>query len=316
VEFVAGLAGDICILGAGGKIGPTLTRMARRAVEAAGVDKRVWAVDVAPLPQLADCGVETVVCDLMDPDAVEALPRPANIIYMAGRKFGSAGAEHMTWAINVAVPHIVARTFADSRIVVFSTGCVYPVVDVATGGPTERTPPEPIGEYSMSCLGRERMFDHASHTRGLKVLQFRLNYAVELRYGVLVDVATKVFRGERVDLTTSWANVMWQGDVCERAIRCLALAESPPKILNVTGPGMIGIREVAETFGRLFDKPATFTGADSGRAYLNDASEANALFGPPSVPVDRVIQWIADWIRRGGESLGKPTHFETQDGKY
>jgi len=316
VQFIAGLDGDLCILGAGGKIGPTLTRMACRAVEAAGAGKRIYAVDVAPLPDLADAGAETVACDLLDPAAVKALPRCDNVVYLAGRKFGSSGGEHLTWAINVAAAHNVAHAFADSRVVAFSTGCVYPVVHVETGGATERTPPEPIGEYSMSCLGRERMFDHYSHTCGLRVLQFRLNYAVELRYGVLVDVAAKVNASDPVDVTTGYANVLWQGDVCDRAIRCLALADSPPRLLNVTGPETISIRESAEQFARLLGKEVTFTGEENGLGYLSNAAEANALFGPPSVPVGRIIRWTADWIRRGGESLGKPTHFETQDGRY
>jgi nucleoside-diphosphate-sugar epimerase len=316
IEFMESLDGDVIVLGAGGKIGPTLARMARRAVEASGRAREVYAVDVAPLTMLADVGVRTVQCDLLDPAAVEGLPRAANVIFMAGRKFGSTGGEHLTWAMNCIVPAHVARAFTGSRVVVFSTGCVYPVVDVQTGGATEQTPPEPVGEYSMSCLGRERMFDYYSRTRGGKVLQFRLNYSVELRYGVLVDVATKVFRGEPVDVTTGYANVLWQGDVCSHALRCLPLAESPPRALNVTGPETISIREVAQTFGRLFGKDVAFTGKENGLGYLSNASQATALFGKPTVPVGRIIEWTAHWIQRGGESLGKPTHFETQDGKY
>jgi nucleoside-diphosphate-sugar epimerase len=304
------------VLGAAGKIGPTLARMAKRAIDAAGAAKTVYAVDLAPLPKLAAEGVETIQCDLLDPEAVAALPRAANVVYMAGRKFGSTGAEHLTWAANVVVPYNAARAFADSRMVMFSTGCVYPIVHVSTGGATERTPPAPVGEYAMSCLGRERMFDYVSRTCGQRVLQFRLNYAVELRYGVLVDVARKVFRGEAVDVTTGHANVLWQGDVCERALLCLKLAASPPRALNVTGPETLSIRETAEAFGRLFGKPATFTGEENGMAYLSNAAESMALFGPPSVPPERVIQWTAHWIEIGGEDLGKPTHFETQDGRF
>ena len=316
VELMGSLDGDVMVLGAGGKIGPTLTRMALRAVADAGAKKDVLAVDVAPLPALADAGARTLACDLLDLSAVENLPRCPNVIYMAGRKFGSTGGEHLTWAMNVVVPYHVARTFTDSRIVVFSTGCVYPIVDVADGGATERTPPDPVGEYSMSCLGRERMFDYYSRTGGEKVLQFRLNYSVELRYGVLVDVAGKVFRGEPVDVTTGFANVLWQADVCDRALRCLPLADSPARALNVTGPETFSIREVAHEFGRLFGKDAEIAGEENGRGYLSDAAEANRLFGPPSVTLEQVIRWTAHWIQRGGEELGKPTHFETQDGKY
>ncbi len=316
IELVKSLDGDVMVLGAGGKIGPTLARMAKRAVDAAGAEKQVCAVDLADLPALADAGIRTITCDLLDLAAVEALPRCGNIVYMAGRKFGSTGGEHVTWAMNVVVPYHVARTFTDSRIVVFSTGCVYPIVDVATGGATEQTPPGPVGEYSMSCLGRERMFDYYSRTCGERVLQFRLNYSVELRYGVLVDVAAKVYRGEPVDVTTGFANVLWQGDVCDRALRCLPLADSPPKVLNVTGPETISIREVAHEFARLFGRDVRIAGEENGLGYLSNAAEATALFGEPSVPLERIIEWTAHWIRLGGEDLGKPTHFETQDGRY
>jgi len=316
VSLFGELEGDLLLLGAGGKIGPTLARMARRAADAAGTPRKIVAVDAAPLPQLAAAGLTTRTCDLLDPAAVEALPRCPNVIHLAGRKFGSTGAEHLTWAVNVAVPLHVARTFVGSRIVVFSTGCVYPVMHVDTGGATEQTPPNPVGEYSMSCLGRERMFDYCSHERGLEALQFRLNYAVELRYGVLVDVARKVFAGEPVDVTTGYANVLWQGDVCDRALRSLPLAASPPAVLNVTGPDTLSIREVAEQFGRLFGKPVRFTGQENGMGYLSNAARSIERFGPPSVPADRIIEWTARWIERGGEDLGKPTHFEAQDGKY
>ena len=316
VEFMRPLAGDLMVLGAGGKIGPTLVRMAARAIDAAGTGAKVVAVDRIDLPDLAAEGVETIRCDLLDPAAVDALPKVANIIYMAGRKFGSTGAEHLTWVANVIVPYHVARAFTGSQIAVFSTGCVYPIVAVADGGSTEDTPPGPIGEYAMSCLGRERMFDYFAETAGLKVVLIRLNYAVELRYGVLVDVAQSVHDGRPVDLTTAWANVIWQGDACNQVLLSLEHAASPAAILNVTGPETISIREVAEKFGELFGKQPVFAGQDSGRAFLSDSSRATALFGPPAAPVDRVIQWTAHWIRSGGRLLGKPTHFETQDGKY
>jgi len=210
----------------------------------------------------------------------------------------------------------VARTFTASRVAVFSTGCVYPLMPVASGGATEETPPDPVGEYAMSCLGRERVFDYVSRTAGQRVVHLRLNYAVEPRYGVLVDVAQRVLAGEPVDLSTAHVNVIWQGDACDWALRSLALAASPPAVLNVTGPGVLAIRDLAETFGRLFGKPVQFTGSDSGRAYLSDASQAMARFGPPRVPVERVVRWTADWLRRGGRTLGKPTHFEVQDGRF
>jgi len=315
-EFVGDLDGDVMVLGAGGKVGPTLVRMAQRAVEVAGVRKEIIAVGRRPLDALGGQGVRTLVCDLLDLAAVERLPRARNVVFMAGRKFGSTGDEPATWAANVIVPYHVARTFTESRVAVFSTGCVYPLMDACEGGSTEATPPGPVGEYGMSCLGRERVFDYVSRATGETVVHLRLNYAVEMRYGVLADVATKVWHGEPVDLTTAWANTIWQGDACDWVLRSLALAAGPPKVLNVTGPETVAIRDLAETFGRLFERPVAFTGADSGRAYLSDASAANALFGPPRVPLERVIRWTADWIRRGGRSLDKPTHYQVQDGKF
>ncbi len=316
VQFMADLDGDLMILGAGGKIGPTMALMAKRAVDAAGVAKKIIAVDVVELPHLAAAGIETLTCDMLDIDAVEKLPKVENIIYMVGRKFGSTGSEHMTWAINVIVPYHVARAFTGSRVVAFSTGCVYPVMDLGSGGATEDTPTDPIGEYAQSCLGRERMFDFYAETAGERVVQFRLNYSVELRYGVLCDVANKVFAGEPVDLTTGYANVLWQGDACDQTLRSLALASSPATVLNVTGPETFSIRYAAGEFGKLMGKDVTFTGEENCRGYLSNATKANRLFGNPSVPLGQILKWIAHWTAIGGESSGKPTHFETQDGKY
>jgi dTDP-4-dehydrorhamnose reductase len=316
VEFLRGLDGDLMVLGAGGKVGPTLTRMARRAVVAAGAAKEVFAVGRRPLEALGGEGIRTIQCDLLDLAAVERLPRARNIIFMAGRKFGSTGDEPTTWAHNCLLPYHVARTFTGSRIASFSTGAVYPAVAVASGGATEETPPEPIGEYAMSCLGRERLFDYFSRTAGERVVHLRLNYAVELRYGVPVDIATKVWNGEPIDLAVGYANVIWQGDSCDHAIRSLAVASSPASVLNITGPGMISIRQTAETFGRIFGRKPVLTGRETDQACLSSAARSHALFGPPAVPVERMIQWIAHWVRAGGRNLGKPTHFEVRDGKF
>lgn len=316
VEFMRNLDGDIMILGAGGKIGPSLVRKALRAIEAAEVKKDVIAVDLAPLPELEALGAKTIACDMLNLAEVEALPKVENIIYMVGRKFGSTGSEHLTWAINVVVAHHAARTFIDSRIVAFSTGCVYPVMDIYSGGATEETPVAPVGEYAMSCLGRERMFDVFSQSAGQKVLQLRLNYALELRYGVLVDVASKVFKGEAVDVTTGFANGIWQGDACDQVLRCLDHATSPASIMNITGPETFSIRQVAGEFGRYFDKEVVIVGEENGKGYLNNATKANTIFGNPEIPLGLVIQWIAHWVKTGGENSGKETHFETQDGKY
>lgn len=310
------LEGDLLILGAGGKIGPTLAKMAKRAVDAAEVSKCIFAVATKPLPQLEQEGIETIACNLLDPDAVACLPHVENVLFLVGRKFGSTGSEPLTWAVNVVAPYHVARSFSNSRIVVFSTGCVYPVMEGATGGATEQTRPAPVGEYAMSCLGRERMFDYLNHTTGLRVVHFRLNYAVELRYGVLVDVAVRVFAGQPIDVTTGFANVIWQGDVCSRALRSLELAASPAKVLNVTGKETLMIRQVAQRFGDLFGRSPIFVGQENGRGYLSNATEACRLFGEPSVSTERMIAWIAHWVSSGGENLHKPTHFETQNGEY
>ncbi|HOF89353.1 MAG TPA: NAD-dependent epimerase/dehydratase family protein [Armatimonadota bacterium] len=310
------LDGDIMILGAGGKVGPTIARMAKRAIDAAGVRKRVVAVDLFPMPALEAMGIETITCDMMDLDAVAALPKVENVVYMIGRKFGSTGQEHLTWATNVIVPYHVARAFTTSRIAAFSTGCVYPLVHVSTGGCTEDVPADPVGEYAQSCLGRERMFDYFAAEQGEKVVHIRLNYAVELRYGVLYDIASRVWAGEPVDITTGYANVIWQGDCSNQVLQSFALASAPAAILNITGPEIISIQETAETFARLMGKSVTFTGETNGIGYLNNSARATALFGAPAVSVPQVIEWIAAWIMRGGESLGKATHFETQNGKY
>lgn len=316
VEYFKGLAGDIMIIGAGGKIGPTMAMMARRAADQAGVRKEVYAVDAQPLKVLEGKGIETLQCDLLDRKAVDRLPRAENIVYMAGRKFGSSGSEWLTWAINVMVPHNVAEVYINSRMAVFSTGCVYPVVDVNTGGSVETDATCPIGEYAMSCLGRERVFDYYAAEKGTKVVQIRLNYALELRYGVLVDIATKVYNDEPVDVTTGLVNGIWQGDCCDQALRSFDYAASPSSILNITGPEILSVRWIAGRFGQLFGKQVRIAGQENSRAFLSNASLANSLFGNPSAPVGKIIEWIAGWIQRGGENLGKPTHFETQDGKY
>jgi dTDP-4-dehydrorhamnose reductase len=316
VESVKAYNGDIMILGAGGKVGPTMALTAKRAMDAANVKKQVIAVDVMPMPSLEKQGIKTIVCNMLDLDAVKSLPKIENIIYMAGRKFGSTGTEWITWAVNVMVPHNVAQVFTESKIAVFSTGCVYPVMPLGSGGSVETDKADPVGEYAQSCLGRERMFDYYAAEKGERVVQIRLNYAVELRYGVLVDVATKVYNGEPVDLTTGYINGIWQGDVCNQTIQSLEYASSPSSILNITGPETVSVRWAASEFGRLFGKTPVFAGTENGRGYLNNAAKANSLFGNPAVPVGTMIRWIAHWIKNGGENIGKPTHFETQDGKY
>lgn len=316
ISYIRQLSGDIAVLGAGGKVGPSMVMMAKRAIDEAGVKKRLIAVDVLPLEQLAQQGVETIQCDLLDLQAVKDLPKVENVIFMAGRKFGSTGTEWLTWAVNVMIPHYVADVFRDSRTAVFSTGCVYPPVHVYSGGSVETDSPDPIGEYSVSCLGRERMFDYYAAQKGAQVVQIRLNYALELRYGVLVDIATKVYNGEDVDVTTGFFNGIWQGDVCDQVLRCMHLASSPSAILNITGPEMVSVRWAATRFGEIFGKTPSFVGEENGKGYLSNAAKANSLFGNPRVPIGTIIDWIANWIEIGGANIAKPTHFEIQDGKY
>ncbi len=316
IESMRTLDGDILILGAGGKVGPTIARMAQRAIKAAGVKKEVFAVDLFPMPALEADGIRTITCDMLDLDAVARLPKVENVVFMIGRKFGSTGQEHLTWAINVIAPYHAARAFTGSRLAVFSTGCVYPLLHVDTGGATEEMTAEPVGEYAQSCLGRERMFDYYAETQGEKVVHIRLNYAIDLRYGVLYDIASKVWAGQPVDVTTGYVNIIWQGDASSQALQSFSLASSPSAILNVTGPDILSVRELAQQMAALMGKTAHFTGTENGIAYLNNAARATQRFGPPSVSTEQLVQWVSHWVMQGGENLGKPTHFETQNGKY
>lgn len=316
VDFMRTLEGDIMILGAAGKVGPSMALTARHAIQAAGVTKDVIAVARRPIPELADTGITMLTCDLMDLAAVERLPQAENIVFMAGRKFGSTGAESLTWATNVIVPYHVARTFPHARIAAFSTGCVYPLMHVSTGGATEAVRPEPIGEYAQSCLGRERMFDYFADTAGEKVVHIRLNYAIDLRYGVLYDIASNIWADKPVDVTTGYVNVIWQGDACDQVLRSFPLASTPACALNITGPEILSVRELAQQLGELMGKTVRFTGEENGIGYLNNAAYATQLFGPPSISVRQMVAWTAHWVMNGGESLGKPTKFEAQNGKY
>jgi len=320
VRLFAGLEGDVAVLGVGGKMGPTLARMACRAIAESGRPRTVYGVarfsQPGLRPSLEEAGVQTLPCDLLDREAVQSLPDVPNVIFMAGMKFGSTGAEAMTWAMNTYVPALVAEKYRSARIVVFSTGNVYPLMPVAQGGATEQTPVAPIGEYAQSALGRERIFEYFSRQFGAKIAIFRLNYAVELRYGILLDVAQKIAAGIPVDLTMGNANVIWQGDANAVALRCLALAQSPPITLNVTGPETLSIRQVALRLGDLMGKDPILEGCESETALLSNAAQAHALFGYPKVPPDHVIQWVAHWVMIGGPTLNKPTHYEIRDGRF
>ncbi|HUG10345.1 MAG TPA: epimerase [Opitutaceae bacterium] len=321
IETVGMLDGEFSVLGVGGKMGTTTAAMLRRALDAAG-RKEVVVTGVsrfsrpAARAELEALGVRTLSCDLADAAQVAALPATANVLYLAGQKFGTDSAPGLTWIQNTVVPAIVADRFRDSRIVVFSTGCVYPFVATDGPGANESEPVALLGEYASTCVGRERVFSHFAALHRTRQLMYRLNYAVELRYGVLVDLAQKVMNGEPVDVTMGWFNCIWQGDACARAIQCLAHTANPPRILNITGPEKLSIRALAEEFGRRFRREPVLTGAEAPTAWLSDASESVRLFGPPTVGVPQMMDMITDYLRAGGQLLGKPTHFETRSGKF
>ncbi len=319
VAFARTLDDDVLVLGTGGKIGPSLARRVRRALDAAGASRRVLGVDRFSEGDLASTlkrdGIEPISCDLLDPAQVARLPRVGNVLFLAGRKFGSTDRPDLTWMHNVVVPSIVAPQFAESRIVVFSSGNVYPLVSPGAPGCTEATPFAPVGEYAQTCVGRERVFEHASRERGTRCLLFRLFYAVDLRYGTLVDVARRVHAGEPVSLAASHVNAIWQGDASSYAFRARGLCESPARPLVATGPESISVREAAKAFGRRFGKPVRFAGRP-GAGVLGDASLCVSLLGPPEVPLAHLLDWVAAWVAEGGRSLGKPTHFEATDGRF
>ncbi len=319
-ELMRRLEGDIAILGIAGKMGVSLGLAAVNAIREAGVKKTVYGVsrfsDASAVQALERAGIVPLRCDLLDRAAVATLPRVPNVVFMAGRKFGTTGEEDLTWAMNTVVPAQVCEHFAASRIVAFSTGCVYPLVPLGTAGCTEEVPPNPVGEYGQSCLGRERTFGYFSHARGTPVCLLRLNYALDLRYGVLHDIAQAIWDGRPVDRTVGWFNALWQGDANNQALLALTCCASPAAALNLTGPETISVTTVANTLGRLLGKPVTFSGETGPVAYLNNASRAHRLFGYPRVAFDTVVRWTAEWVKAGGRSLGKPTHFEVSSGTF
>jgi hypothetical protein len=320
VTMCSDLEGDIMFLGVGGKIGPSLARMALRACEKAKVKKRIYGVSLFESDlqrrQMEGLGIETFHGDLLDMNFIQSLPKARNVFFLAGMKFGSEENIALTWAVNSYLPALVAEHFKESRIVAFSTGCVYPLVALESGGSQETDPPTPVGEYAQSCLGRERMFEYGSKKHQTKVCLIRLNYAVELRYGVLLDIASRVKNREAIDLSMGYFNVIWQGDVNDMVLRSLDLCESPAKVLNLTGEEILSVRDVALEFGKLLHVPPVFLGVEAPTALLNNAGQAFQLFGAPKVKTHQLITWIADWISEGGETLGKPTRYEVRDGKY
>jgi nucleoside-diphosphate-sugar epimerase len=321
IETMRRLQGDIIVLGVGGKMGPSLARMAQRGSEAAGLGRRVFGVSRfsnRQLPeQLKRWGIEPISCDLLDRAQLARLPDAPNVIYMPGMKFGSSGQQAKTWAMNAYLPGLVCERFRSSRIVAFSTGNVNSMVPIASGGAVETDEPRPVGEYSMSCLGRERVLEHFSHELNIPMAIIRLNYAVEMRYGVLVDIAQKVLRGETIDLSMGHFNCIWQGDANAQTLAAFDHLTVPPNALIVTGPQTLRVRDVADALARLMGSgPPRFSGTESPDALLANSAKATSLFGPPIVHTPELLAWVADWVPRGGESLGKPTHFEARDGKF
>lgn len=314
------LDSDLVILGVSGKMGPSLARMAVRALDELHLARRVYGVARFSQPstrdQLEEWGVRTIVCDLLDKTELSSLPDSRNVIFMAGQKFGTTGNQHMTWAVNTYLPALVCERYGNARIVTFSTGNVYPLSPVVEGGSQESDPLAPVGEYAMSCLGRERIFEYFSREHGLRCAIMRLNYAIELRYGVLVDIARKIKAGQEVDLRMGAANVIWQGDANAQALALLDHCASPPTVLNVTGPETVSVRRVAERLGELLDRDPLFRGEEVSTALLNNAAKAGQIFGYPRVSLNQMLDWIAAWVQNDGISLHKPTHFETRDGRF
>ena len=320
VDMMRRLKGDIMILGVAGKMGVTMAMQAVNAIREAGVAKRVIGVarfsNPAEREKLERHGVETVACDLLDREQVSQLEKVDNVIFMAGRKFGTDGSEELTWAMNILAPEYVCEHFKDSSIVAFSTGCVYPLEHISSCGSTEETFPAPVGEYSQSCLGRERIFQYYSKKNGTKVLLFRLNYSIDLRYGVLHDIASNIAAGEPVNNTVGFFNCIWQGDANSNALRALELCESPCAVLNVTGPETASVEHAAKIMGRIMNKPVSFKGVPGETGYLNNSGKMCKLLGYPVVSLAQMIEWQAQWFVNGGISIGKPTHFEVNNGKF
>ncbi|MFO7724569.1 MAG: NAD(P)-dependent oxidoreductase, partial [Oceanipulchritudo sp.] len=310
-EWLKETEGDFGVLGSGGKMGTTFAQMLRRGLTEAGMERRVYGVSRYSRPGQREyheaLGIEAIGADLGEPEAVAKLPEMENLIFLVGEKFGTADSPERAWIQNVIIPGLIARRYPGSRILVLSTGCVYPFEAVTGGGSTEEDAPDPVGEYAYTCLGRERVFDYYSRKNGTPVSIARLNYANEYRYGVLVDIALRVYHGEAVDLSTPYVNVIWQKDAVSRCLRCLRHADSPPRIVNITGPEKASVRELAEGFGKFFGKPVHFTGEPSESAWLSSAALSGKLFGPPETGLAEMTEWIGGYIVKGGELLDKPT---------
>lgn len=319
VETLRRLDGDIMFLGVAGKMGPTLARMAKRASILAGISRRVLGVarfTSGGQDQLEQHGIETLPCDLLDEVQVQSLPDVANVVMMTGMKFGASGNSSLTWAMNDYAPMLMCSRFRHSRIVAFSTGNVYGLTPPSGGGSRENDPLAPVGEYAMSCVGRERLLEHFSRIWSIPMTILRLNYACDLRYGVLVDIALRICQGQAVDVTMGYFNTIWQGDANAMTLRAFDSLQSPPRVLNMTGPETLSLREVAKRLSQRLDRPLQLIGTESQTALLSDARVGYMHWGQPSMTANELIDGVADWMRQGGRQLGKPTHFEARDGKF
>jgi nucleoside-diphosphate-sugar epimerase len=316
LDDLARADGDVMILGVGGKMGPTLAGLAKAALPERRIIGVARFTEQGVEAWLKARGIETLHCDLLDETALRRLPQVSNIIFMAGRKFGAEGNLALTWAMNAHVPALVAQAFRNARTVAFSTGCVYPFVPVDGKGADESTPPDPPGEYAQSCVGRERMFEYFSQSFKTPGRLFRLNYAIDMRYGVLHDIATKVRDGMPIDVSLGHVNFIWQGDASSQALRCLAHCNTPTSPINVSGHEILAVRDLAARFGELLGRAPIVVGKEEPTAWLTDTSQATKLFGLPIVDTERLIKWTADWVARAMPSLGKPTKYEVRDGRY
>ena len=320
VEAICHLSGDITILGANGKMGLSQSIMAKRAIEKAGCRKQVFAVSrfsgKEGRDKLEAHGIQTIACDLLDPEQVKGLPVTENVIFMAGRKFGTTGSEALTWTMNALAPANCCMHYKNSRIVAYSTGCVYALMQIESGGSKETDLPIPVGEYAQSCLCRERIFEHFAITDKTPVLLYRLNYATDLRYGVLYDIGMKIWNDEPVVTGVDFFNIIWQGDANNYALLALQKASSPAEILNITGEGILSVKETADEMGIIMNKKVQVISSGHDHSYLNDASKSFGYFGKPSVSSKELIRMQAGWIMQGGRGLNKPTHFEVDDGRF
>ena len=316
IDDLAKLDGDLMILGVAGKMGPTLAGLAKAASPARRVIGVARFSEPGVEQWLRGRGIETLHCDLLDEAAIRGLPKSPNVVFMAGRKFGAEGNLALTWAMNAHVPALVAQAFRTSRIVAFSTGCVYPFVPVTGSGADETIPPDPPGEYAQSCVGRERMFEYFSGKFGTPGRLFRLNYAIDMRYGVLYDIASKVWQGKPIDVSLGHVNFIWQGDAAAQALRCLVHCETPTTPINVSGHEILAVRDLAAKFGALLGREPVIVGKEEPTAWLTDTAQAVKLFGLPIVDTAQLIAWTADWIARAMPNLGKPTKYEVRDGRY